>query len=236
MKSHINNFKTTTILLIQHDEETYVEPFLNFVTSKNIIVSRVLLTEKTATAKLQYLKNSKALVIADEPKNPINFEQAKALVVKFFNLNKPIMGLGNVTNLLFSALKINVEYGKKIFGWKPTMTINHPLHEKPFSEYPKRLLFLGNKCFSSDIDLDTYFLNVLDEKFPVFIKHRSLFLLNYTCCLSKKQLHKDCKELDYTPNVFRQTSEEILFQGNKFLNAQNQFTNNIWSNWCNQIN
>lgn len=224
-----------SILLLQHNRDSYVEPFLNYTASRNIVSNRILITEKIALGKFHNLKNSDGLVLVDQPKREKMFESTKSLIVNFFEKSKPILGLGNVSELCFRALKIDANYGQRVFGWKPVFNLSNPLTRENAQEYPNKILILGNNFFSSDVDINTYFLKILGEKFPIFVRYQSLLLLNYACCLSNKHLKQKIKTFDYIPSAFKQTPEEIQFQCDELVETQNRFTKRIWDDWYKQL-
>ena len=235
MRRTINNPKTKSILLLQHNRESYVEPFLNFIASKNIASSRLLLTQKTNRGDFNCLKRASGLVIVDQPEDLSIFEKSEDTIKNFFQQKKPILGLGDVSNLCFKALKIKVEYGDKVYGWKTVFKIINPLFNTIVFKHPRKILILGNKFFSSEIDSHTFFIKILNQNFPIVSKYQCLSILNYTNCISENLLIETSKRLEYIPSPLRQTKQELIHQSSKQLSLQNEFSKSIWDDWCNQL-
>ena len=235
MRQPTNNPKIKSILLLQHNRESYVEPFLNFIASQNIISSRLLLTQKTSYGDFNCLKKAGGLVIIDQPNDLSIFEKSKDIISNFFSQKKPILGLGDVSDLCFKALKIKANFGERLYGWKPFLKLKNPFPNNINLKYPRKILVLGNKFFSSEIDSQTFFLKILNQKFPIFIKYQSLSVLNYTNCMSERLLLKKSKQLEYIPSPLRQTKEELLHQSSEQLSLQNQFSKTLWDDWCKQL-
>lgn len=235
MRKPIKKTKIKSIFILQHDRTSYVEPFLNFIASKNIVSSRLLLTKKTYLGDFNDLREASALVLIDQPKDLSIQQKSEEHIKLFFQQEKPILGLGDVSYLCFKALKIKVDYDERLFGWKPVFKIANPALDKMTLKYPKKILILGNRFFSSEVDSHTHFLRILNKNFPIVIRHRSLSILNYTNCISAKQLLKISDQLNYTPSPLRQTKEELIHQSQELIYQQNQFSETIWNDWCKQL-
>ena len=227
--------KIKSIFLLQHNRESYVEPFINFIASRNIISRRLLLTKKTTRGDFDCLKKASGLVIIDQPKDQLILEKSKDAINNFFQQKKPILGLGDVSDLCFKAIKIKVKYGEKVYGWNPVLKIIGPSFNNFDFSYPQKLLILGNKFFSSEINSNTFFIKILNQNFPILSKYRSLSILNYTNCMSENLLIETRKRLEYIPNPFRQTKEELIYQGFERLSLQNEFSKAVWDDWCSQL-
>ena len=235
MRKPVNKTKVKSIFILQHDKESYIEPFLNFIASKNIVSSRLLLTKKTNLGDFDGLNEASALILIDQPKDPSIQRKSEEHIKLFFQQEKPILGLGDVSYLCFKALKIKVDYGERLYGWKRVFTTANPMLSKITLQFPQKILILGNRFFSSEVDSHTYFLRILNQNFPIVIKYRSLSILNYTNCISAKQLLEVSNKLKYTPSPLRQTKEELIHQSSELIYQQNQFSEKIWNNWCKQL-
>ena len=235
MRKPVNKTKVKSIFILQHDKESYIEPFLNFIASKNIVSSRLLLTKKTNLGDFDGLNEASALVLIDQPKDPSIQRKSEEHIKFFFQQEKPILGLGDVSYLCFKALKIKVDYGERLYGWKRVFTTANPMPGKITLQFPQKILILGNRFFSSEVNSHTYFLRILNQNFPIVIKYRSLSILNYTNCISAKQLLEVSNKLKYTPSPLKQTKEELIHQSSELIYQQNQFSEKIWNDWCKQL-
>ena len=234
MRKPVNKTKVKSIFILQHNKESYIEPFLNFIASKNIVSSRLLLTKKTNLGNFDSLNEASALILIDQPKDP-SIQQKSEEHIKFFSTRKTDIRSRDVSYLCFKALKIKVDYGERLYGWKRVFTTANPMLSKITLQFPQKILILGNRFFSSEVDSHTYFLRILNQNFPIVIKYRSLSILNYTNCISAKQLLEVSNKLKYTPSPLRQTKEELIHQSPELIYQQNQFSEKIWNDWCKQL-
>ena len=194
-----------------------------------------MLTKKTSLGDFDGLNEACALILIDQPKDSSIQQKSEEHIKFFFQQGKPILGLGDVSYLCFKALKIKVDYGERLYGWKRVFTTTNPMLGKITLQLPKKILILGNRFFSSEVNSHTYFLRILNQNFPVVLKYRSLSILNYTTCISVRQLLKVSNKLKYTPSPLRQTKEELIHQSSELIYQQNQFSEKIWDDWCKQL-
>ena len=120
-----------------------------------------MLTKKTSLGNFDGLNEACALILIDQPKDSSIQQKSEEHIKFFFSTRKADIRFRDVSDLCFKSVKIKVDYGERLYGWKRVFTTTNPmLGINLILQYQKKILILGNRFFSSEVNSHTFIENI----------------------------------------------------------------------------